>query len=56
MRQTETEQAEVETREANVRGDKFDECYSFWFIYKTCLTGNQNPLKLHQWSRLKNTK
>ena len=40
-------------REANVRGDKFDECYNFWFIYKTCLIGDQNPLKLHQWSRLK---
>ena len=40
-------------REANVRGDKFDEWYNFWFIYKTCLIGNQNPLKLHQWSRLK---
>ena len=36
-----------------MRGDKFDECYNFWFIYKTCLIGDQNPLKLHQWSRLK---
>ena len=34
-------------REANVRGEKLDECYNFWFIYKTCLAGNQNPLKLH---------
>ena len=33
--------------------EKFDECYNFWFIYKTYLTSNQNPLKLHQRSRLK---
>ena len=53
-RQIETEQAEVEKQTCTV--EKFDECYNFWCIYKTCLAGNQNPLKLHQRPRLNNTK
>ena len=43
-------------REANEREEKSvmnHECYNFLFIYETCLTGNQNPLKLHERSRLK---
>ena len=39
--------------EANVREEKSVNVIIFLFIYETCLTNNQSPLKLHERSRLK---
>ena len=40
-------------RETGEKAEKRDGCFNFLFIYKTGLTGNQKPLKLHQRSRSK---
>ena len=56
-RQTEQWANEVERwrskREKGEKAEKRDECFNLLFLYKTYLTGNQKPLKLHQRSRLK---